>query len=269
MREAMRPDMHHEPGLYTWKNRWLRGSVLIVGGTVVVALLIGFVWLPSMHGDFTSDGIWSSICRAAGVPQQWGGRRENAPPAARTTDVVLARSMARPGSDEDVGLGATVALQCTVCHGVRGVTGTNAPNLAGQYREVLVKQLNDYRSGNRINAVMQAFAGTLSPSAIDEVAAYYAYLPRATNPLAVAVPRLVRVGDPMRNIAPCATCHGGIDHKLGAPWLEAMPNDYLRTQLTAFASGERHNDSHSQMRNMARRLTAGEVDALVAYYGRR
>ena len=260
--------MNSEPRLYAWKNRWLRGSVLVVGGTVFASLLIGFVWLPAMHGDFTAEGIWSSICRAAGVPERWGGR-EDTPLAARTTDVVLARSMARAGSDEDVGLGATVALQCTVCHGVRGLTGSNAPNLAGQYREVLVKQLNDYRSGDRINSVMQAFATNLSPAAIEEVAAYYAFLPRASNPLTVAVPKLVRVGDPMRNIAPCAACHGGIDHKLGAPWLEAMPNDYLRLQLMAFASGERHNDSHSQMRNMARRLTAGEVEALVAYYGRR
>ena len=40
-------------------------------------------------------------------------------------------------------------------------------------------------------------------------------------------PALVRVGDPLRNIVPCVSCHGGIDHKLGAPWLEGMPKEYL------------------------------------------
>jgi len=73
----------------------------------------------------------------------------------------------------------------------------------------------------------------------------------------------------MRNIAPCASCHGGLDHKLGAPWLEAMPKAYLSEQLDAFAKGARHNDSHRQMRNMARQLSAAEVDELATYYARR
>jgi len=67
---------------------------------------------------------------------------------------------------------------------------------------------------------------------------------------------LVRVGDPIRNIAPCASCHGGIDHKLGTPWLEGMAQKYLQDQLHAFASGARRNDSHAQMRNMTRQMTA-------------
>ncbi len=263
--------MTDEPGLYSWKNRWVRGGVLFVGGATVVSLLVGFVWLPSLQGDFTAQGIWSSICRAAGVPQQWGDRLDTARPTARTTEVVLTRSMARAGGDEAVGLGATIALQCTICHGVRGLTDSNAPNLAGQYPEVIIKQLTDYQSGDRTNSVMQAFARNLSPAAMREVAAYYAYLPRAANPIkehGTDTPRLVKVGDPMRNIAPCASCHGGIDHKLGAPWLEAMPKAYLTEQLDAFAKGTRHNDSHSQMRNMARRLSASEVDELATHYAR-
>ena len=64
----------------------------------------------------------------------------------------------------------------------------------------------------------------------------------------------MRVGDPLRNIVPCVSCHGGIDHKLGAPWLEGMPKEYLLKQLKAFASGARRNDSFAQMRNMVRPL---------------
>ena len=80
------------------------------------------------------------------------------------------------------------------------------------------------------------------------------------------VPALVKVGDPMRNIAPCASCHGGIEQKLGAPWLEGMPKAYLLTQLTAFASGTRTNDSHAQMRNMARALTPKEIESVSEFY---
>ena len=257
-------------GPYAWKNPWFRRSVLAVVGTTIVSLLIGFVWLPSVQGDFSAGGLWASICRAAGVPQRWGEPGSN-PVATRTTAVVLTRSMAKAGSDETIGLGATVALQCTTCHGVRGVTGTDAPNLAGQYPEVIAKQLDDYRSGDRNNSVMQAYAKGLTAAEVREVAAYYAYLPRASNPSAgpgVAVPGLVRKGDAMRNIAACAACHGADDHKLGAPRLEAMPKTYLVAQLTAFATGTRHNDSHAQMRNMARRLSTAEVDALAGYYAR-
>jgi len=83
------------------------------------------------------------------------------------------------------------------------------------------------------------------------------------------MPALVRVGDPMRNVAPCASCHGGIDHKLGAPWLEGMPREYLGDQLRAFAQGVRTNDSHAQMRNMARSLSAQEIASISAFYAGR
>jgi cytochrome c553 len=56
----------------------------------------------------------------------------------------------------------------------------------------------------------------------------------------------------LRNIAPCIACHGGTDHKLGAPWLEGMPRQYLVVQLNEFQKETRRNDSHAQMRNMAR-----------------
>jgi hypothetical protein len=39
----------------------------------------------------------------------------------------------------------------------------------------------------------------------------------------------------MRNIAPCISCHGGVDQKFGTPWLEGMPQGYLVAQLEAFA----------------------------------
>ena len=83
------------------------------------------------------------------------------------------------------------------------------------------------------------------------------------------MPALVRVGDPMRNIAPCISCHGGVDQKIGAPWLEGMPHDYLVAQLVAFRSGARRNDAQAQMRNMARAMTAREVGEVSAFYARK
>jgi cytochrome c553 len=247
--------------------RWVLSLVALTA----VSILMGFVWLPSQHADFTAKGLWDTICRAAGMPAAWGGGGEikTGPP---TTQVVLTSEMARPGAADSVGRGGTIALQqCTMCHGARGVSSADAPNLAGQYSEVIIKQLMDYKRGHRASTAMQALSAALDDRAIRDVSAYYASLPRPKNSPVTdmsTVPALVKVGDPMRNIAPCASCHGGIEQKLGAPWLEGMPKDYLLAQLSAFASGERRNDSHAQMRNMARALTATEIDGVAEFYAR-
>jgi len=73
-------------------------------------------------------------------------------------------------------------------------------------------------------------------------------------------------GDPIRNIAPCAACHGQLDRKGAAPWLGGQSSIYLATQMQLFASGERHNDINEQMRNVARHLTQQEIDGLAKYY---
>lgn len=260
-----------ESGVFGWSNPVVRWSVTILVAITVVSALVGFVWLPSVHGDFSAQGLWASICRAAGAPASWssGGKiREEAVP----TNVVLERSMAAEGTSESIGRGATLALNCTMCHGAQGMSTSDAPNLAGQYPEVVIKQLLDYQSGKRGSPIMEALAKNLSSQDIDDLAAYYAYLPKArTSPTTYdeSLPSLVRVGAPLRNIAPCISCHGGIDQKLGAPWIEGMPRDYLVQQLKAFRSGARRNDSEEQMRNVARSMTDEEIDEVALFYARK
>jgi cytochrome c553 len=253
------------------RDPWVRWSVVSLVAITVVSIVVGFVWLPSAHADFTVKGIWDGICRAAGVPADWS-TGEAVKTGPRTTAVVLAPAMARAGSADAVGRGGTLATQkCAMCHGAKGVSSGNAPNLAGQYSEVIIKQLKDYKAGDRASAAMQALSASLAVRDIEDLAAYYAQLPRPRNSPVTdmsTVPPLVKVGDPMRNIAPCASCHGGIEQKLGTPWLEGMPKDYLVDELKQFASGERRNDSHAQMRNMARGLTAKEIEELAAFYAR-
>lgn len=116
---------------------------------------------------------------------------------------------------------------------------------------------------------MAALSQGLTDRDIADLAAYYASLPKArTAPTSYAesLPALVRVGAPMRNIAPCISCHGGVDQKLGAPWLEGMPRDYLVQQLQRFEAGERHNDAQLQMRNVAHAMTSEEIAAVSQYY---
>ena len=260
-------------GMYSWRNPWFRWSVVSLVVLTLVSMLVGFVVLPSVQGDFSAQGIWASICRAAGVPSSWSG--SGAPvkkAAAPSTNFVLERSMARDGGSAAVGRGATLALNCTMCHGAQGISSSDAPNLSGQYREVVMKQLHDYKAGKRGNAVMTALAERLSDRDINDLAAYYAYLPKArTAPTTYdeTLPALVRVGAPLRNIAPCISCHGGVDQKLGAPWIEGMPQTYLVAQLKAFRSGARRNDSEAQMRNVVVTMTDLEIEEVASFYARK
>jgi cytochrome c553 len=73
-------------------------------------------------------------------------------------------------------------------------------------------------------------------------------------------------GAPLRGIAPCGSCHGSLDNKVGSPWLEGQSDVYMRDQLRAFATGQRRNDISQQMRNIARAMTAQEIDEAAAYY---
>jgi cytochrome c553 len=236
-------------------------TVIVVGGA---AFFLGFYVLPSSDGPTT---LWLRMCRAAGVVTslvQVGSRQSALP--AYTTVIVPHAAMTR-GSGDEIGRGATLALRCTACHGAQGLSGANAPNLAGQYPEVLYKQLLDFKRGARVDAVMDAMVATLSDQNMLDLAHYYAYLPRPEQDHRLAgAPALVRVGDPMRSIAPCASCHGRKDGKVGAPALDGEPQAYLKEQLTAFANGTRRNDANAVMRGEARQMTASEITLVIDHY---
>lgn len=261
-----------EQGIFGRSHRltWICTIALVV--LTVVSVIVGFGVLPSAQADYRNGGFWDSICRAAGVPNSWGISTTGRKDVTVATDVILLPEMARAASSASVGRGATVALNCTMCHGAQGMSRSDAPNLAGQYPEVVKKQLYDYKSGKRASPIMAALAQGLTEQNIADIAAYYASLPKArTAPTTYeeSLPALVRVGDPMRNIAPCISCHGGVDQKLGAPWLEGMPKDYLVQQLQRFRTGERRNDSQLQMRNMAHAMTDDEIAAVSLFYARK
>ena len=260
--------------LYGWSNPWFRWSIVSLAVLTAFSFLVGFVVLPSVQPDYTAGGIWAIICRAAGVPGNWGDGSPTAAKNPATTGVVLVADMAEKSSGDAIGRGATIAVQrCSMCHGAQGMSQTDAPNLAGQYPEVVIKQLHDYKRGDRVSTLMQTLARNLSDRDIADIAAYYDSLPKARTAPArydeTTAPALVRVGDPLRNIAPCIACHGGTDHKLGAPWLEGMPKEYLVVQLKDFQASTRRNDSHGQMRNMARQMSVKEIEQVADFYATR
>jgi cytochrome c553 len=156
-----------------------------------------------------------------------------------------------------------------MCHGPKGISTSEVPNLAGQHREVLIKQLHDFKDGQRASPAMQILARQLTNQDIFELAAWFASLPPARAATLDGAPALVRVGAPLRNIAPCGACHDAVDRKFGAPRLDGLPREYVAAQLVNFRNGVRHNDSHAQMRNMARAMTSGEIADVADFYARR
>jgi cytochrome c553 len=181
----------------------------------------------------------------------------------------MTSDMLRRPNPVSIGRGATLAQRCAICHGPQGVSDANSPNLAGQYAAVTYKELNDFKTGARVNAVMAPLVAKMSNQDMLDLAAYYAYLPRVPTSRAndrLAAPPIVISGAPMRNIAPCGSCHGDLDNKAGSPWLGGQSAVYIKAQLRAFASGARRNDISQQMRNIARNMTAEEIDQVARYY---
>lgn len=75
----------------------------------------------------------------------------------------------------DIAAGKAKAAQCAACHGVAGISPMGLyPNLAGQQKDYLKKQMNDFRSGARNDPTMKAMAGGLTDIEIANLAAYYA-----------------------------------------------------------------------------------------------
>jgi cytochrome c553 len=80
--------------------------------------------------------------------------------------------MLQNASSEAIGRGATLALRCTMCHGARGLSEANSPNLAGQYPIAIHKQLVDFKTGARASAVMAPLMANLSDPDMRELAVY-------------------------------------------------------------------------------------------------
>jgi cytochrome c553 len=163
---------------------------------------------------------------------------------------------------------------CVSCHGETGVSiSPDFPHLAGQSGAAIYKQLHDYRTGSRAHPQMTDIAKALDEAIIADVAAYYAGQPqRNPNPSTLAesppaIIQLVELGDPRRNIPPCASCHrAGAGGPIETPVLAEQRAEYIVQQLKLYASGERRNDVYARMRTIASKLTPSEMQGLATYY---
>jgi len=173
----------------------------------------------------------------------------------------------------DAAAGQSKAAVCAACHGGDGKAIQPAyPNLAGQHALYIAKQLTDYRDGNRVNALMSGQATNLSDEDIQDLAAYYAAMPKIENVAAEENLELgmsiYRGGITSAGVAACAACHGpaGEGNPLAVwPVVSGQNAQYTADQLRYFRSGERANDPAAMMRGVSKRMTDAEIDAVANY----
>lgn len=164
-----------------------------------------------------------------------------------------------------------VATVCAACHNADGnsVITTN-PRLAGQHPEYIVKQLNNFKSGERANPIMGAMASTLSADDMVKLGAYFAaQKPKGGNakengPGSVGE-KIYKGGIVASGVPACASCHGptGSGIPVQFPRLSGQHTDYTVTQLKAFRSGERANAP--MMKAIAAKLSDQEIASVSDY----
>jgi cytochrome c553 len=160
---------------------------------------------------------------------------------------------------------------CAACHNADGNSViTLNPKLAGQHPEYLVKQLTEFKSGKRANAVMSGMAAMLSDEDMKGVAAYFSnqnlVLGKAkTNGAGSLGEKIYRGGIASTNVPACAACHGangaGIPKQF--PRLGGQHSDYTLAQLRTFRTGERANAP--MMMAIATKMTDSEMAAVADY----
>jgi cytochrome c553 len=189
-----------------------------------------------------------------------------------------------PQHTPDPKRGAVIAAQgtasgapaCAQCHAFNGVSDASGafPRIAGQSAYYLAKQLRDFASDVRRNAIMSPFAKALTPDDIVDLAAYYAALDAPFLPLPKADPTLIKqgeelakVGSAARAIQACDNCHGpgGVGEPPAIPYLAGQYASYISLELRMWQHGFR-NSSPNAMAAVAKDLNDKEIAAVAAYY---
>ncbi len=173
----------------------------------------------------------------------------------------------------DAVAGKEKSSTCVACHGTDGNSPTDLyPNLAGQHAGYLEKQMQDFKTSVRKNAIMLGMATPLSKQDIADLSAYYskqeATLYSVSAGIVEAGQKLYMGGDKARGIAACAACHGprGVGLELANfPKISSQHPGYIKAQLESFRSDARNNAPNNMMGDIAAKLTDKDITLLSKY----
>lgn len=162
---------------------------------------------------------------------------------------------------------------CAACHGPDGNSiGAPNPKLASQHPEYLFKQMRNFKSGERVNPIMNGMIAAFDENQMRDLAAYFGSQTlkgdQAKNKDTIAAgQKLFRAGDASKGLPACAGCHGPAGAGIPAqfPRIGGQLSDYIETQLKSFRDGTRANDPNKMMRTVALKMTDAEIKAVSDY----
>ncbi len=152
------------------------------------------------------------------------------------------------------------AQLCAACHGDKGVPTDpkTIPVIWGQEQSYLMKQLRDFRNGERNSAVMSPIAKDLAETDLRKIAAYFA----AKTWPARSAP--AKPSSAPKGIAQCQACHQpNFQGGMPAPRLAGLSYEYLVAAMRAFATEQRTNNL--DMPKFMQMLTERERNAIARY----
>jgi len=160
---------------------------------------------------------------------------------------------------------------CAACHGADGNSAIALnPKLAGQHPEYIIKQLKNFKSGERKNAVMGGIVAALSADDMVNLGVYFgsqtAKNGKARSNGAGSVgEKIYKGGIADTSVPACASCHGpaGAGVPVQFPRLAGQHADYTLAQMKAFRTGERANAP--MMRTIAAKMTDQDMAAVADY----
>ena len=141
--------------------------------------------------------------------------------------------------------GATLYAPCASCHGAdgNGTPSGNYPRIAGQHYSVLLKQLVDFRYGNRRDFMMEGFAVQPHLTDAQDIADVAAYVTRLERGGKRGIGDGSHASDGALIFgARCASCHhadGSGDAALAVPRLAGQHYGYLVSQMFDAVDGRR------------------------------
>jgi len=188
--------------------------------------------------------------------------------ALLSVSITCARAAGDPAKAQGI-----VNQVCAACHSIDGNSLLPAnPSLAGQHPEYLFKQLTEFKSGTRVNAVMTGMVANLTAEDMRNLAAYIsAQIPKQmaakNQDLVTQGRKLYRGGNAANGLAACAGCHSpnGAGIPAQYPRLASQHAEYVAAQLKAFRTGDRANDPLEMMQSIAVKLTDKDIAALAEY----
>jgi cytochrome c553 len=171
----------------------------------------------------------------------------------------------------DLAKGEASFAVCAACHAADGNSSIPVnPKLAQQHPEYLVKQLQEFKSGKRANAVMSGFSAMLSDDDMRNIAYWLAAKPAKPGfskdkEMVALGERIYRGGIADRQVPACAGCHSpnGAGIPSQYPRMSGQHADYTAAQLTAFRDGVRKNNL--QMTQVSAKLNDREIKAVSDY----